>query len=187
MQLCSLNHDSFSARANMAEMASSTGSKNYAVIINNFKDKSGRNIRQGGENDDTYLGFVFVKNLGFDRLNVSEELKRNLTLEKWKCEHGCDKKCVQCLIEKSDIKNCKSFLLAVCSHGKTDEKGLQIQFVDGFLYLHEIISFLKGCASLEGKTVITVVEACRSVTGTLGKIYINLLKVDCKVNYSYLY
>jgi len=174
MQLCSLNHDCFSARAVMAESASSTCLKNYAVIINNFSDEVGGNIRQGGENDDTYLDFVFVTNLGFDRLNVSEELKRNLTLKKWNCERGCNKECIQCiqcLIKASDLKNCKSFLLALCSHGKTGENGLQIQFVDGFLYLHEIISFLKGCESLEGKTVIIVVEACRSVRGTLGEFY----------------
>jgi len=174
MQLCSLNHDCFSARAVMAESASSTCLKNYAVIINNFNDEFGGNIRQGGENDDKYLDFVFVKNLGFDRLNESEELKRNLTLEKWKCGRVCSKeciKCIQCLIKASDLKNCKSFLFALCSHGKTDENGLQIQFADEFLYLHEIISFLKGCKSLEGKTVIIVVEACRSVTGTLGEFY----------------
>ena len=147
----------------------------YAVIINNFSNALGGNIRQGGENDDTYLDFVFVKNLGFDRLNESEELKRNLTLEKWKCGLVCSKeciKCIQCLIKASDLKNCKSFLFALCSRGKTDENGLQIQFVDGFLYLHEIISLLKGCESLKGKTVIIVVEACRSVRGTLGEFYL---------------
>ena len=162
----------------MAEMASSTGSKDYAVILNNFK-----NDRAGGENDDKHLVFVFVDKLGFHLLNgsgVSDDLKRNLTKAKWTCGGECNKECIQCLIKQSDIQNCKSFLFAVCSHGQTDENGLKIQFMDGVVYLHEIISYLQKCKSLEGKTVIVIIEACRSVPGTPGEFILTYFWSNAK-------
>jgi len=164
--------------AGVTDMASSHSSTDYAIIINNTENNGDSNSsvkfekREGAENDDENLEFVFVKRLGFRRLNgtdVSEKLRRNLTLKQWTCGRKQCKECIQCLITCSKMENCKSFLFALSSHGVTKDDGLHIQFIDGFVPLHEIISFLKDCNCLKGKTVILVVEACRSGVGTQGR------------------
>ena len=167
--------------AGVKDMASSDSSTDHAIIINNIQNNGDSNSsvkfekREGAEKDDENLRFVFVDKLGFHLLNgtdVSEELRRSLTLKQWKCgperSKQC-KKCIQCLITFSEMENCKSFLFALSSHGVTKDDGLHIQFIDGFVPLHEIISFLKDCNCLKGKTVILVVEACRSGVGTQGR------------------
>jgi len=138
----------------------------YAVIITNHETQ-----RQGAVEDEKNLGYVFVTKFGFQLLNRNEHnLRRNLTLNRWKCGRNCRNQCIQCLIKASqDAKSREYFLFAVSAHGRTGNKGLEIQFDGGTVLLQDVVDFLNAPDCLKGKQVIMIIEACRSTDKTKGQ------------------
>jgi len=140
----------------------------YAVIITNHTTQ-----RQGAEEDETNLEYVFVTKFGFHLLNGPHNLhnlRRNLTLNQWKCGGDCENQCIQCLIKASqDAKGREYFLFAVSAHGRTGNKGLEIQFDGGTVLLQDVVDFLNGPDCMKGKQVIMIIEACRSTDETKGQ------------------
>ncbi|XP_052212297.1 uncharacterized protein LOC127831365 [Dreissena polymorpha] len=179
-------------RVMMQSLIEPTNAVGEAIIFSNQFPHNQDSRREGAETEKRNLEKVFVTTLKFEYLNGTS-LNGDISRKLWdhnesdnpiKCQAD-NPSCIKCLIRFKANANTKYFLLAICSHGHTQDGDLLISLADDDqnepstkrkrvatcsqpcddrMKLGDVIEFLKECEPLKTKTVIMIIETCRATS-----------------------